>query len=425
MSNFEVKEISNCKKEISITIPAETVDSIRQKEITKLQKSAQLPGFRKGKAPKNMLMKTYAGTIEQNTIDEAINLGFREGATEKELNPVDSPVLKDMKFDDDKNLSVVLEVEVFPEIELKKYKNLELIKTVYEISDEDVDMVIENLRHEKATISPVEDGAKDGNILTVEMQELDEQGVPIIGKKYDNFRIGIGSGQFDLDMEKQLIGVKQDEERQISKTYSKNEADKKLAGKTEKFLVKVKTVEEEFLPEIDDEFVKQLEIGEESVDGMREKIKHNLEHSYADQAEQTFYNKLAHELLQENQFDVPEKMVNEYLDRIVEDIKAKDKTVDEAAIRKNYLTDATFNMKWFYLKNKISQVENVNVNDADIDQYLGTIEDEKLREQFSSNPEWRKRISNDLTEKKIVDYLIENQKITEVVEQINKERKVK
>ena len=425
MSNFEVKEISNCKKEISITIPAETVDSIRQKEITKLQKSAQLPGFRKGKAPKNMLMKTYAGTIEQNTIDEAINLGFREGATEKELNPVDSPVLKDMKFDDDKNLSVVLEVEVFPEIELKKYKNLELIKTVYEISDEDVDMVIENLRHEKATISPVEDGAKDGNILTVEMQELDEQGVPIIGKKYDDFRIGIGSGQFDLDMEKQLIGVKQDEERQISKTYSKNEADKKLAGKTEKFLVKVKTVEEEFLPEIDDEFVKQLEIGKESVDGMREKIKHNLEHSYADQAEQTFYNKLAHELLQENQFDVPEKMVNEYLDRIVEDIKAKDKTVDEAAIRKNYLTDATFNMKWFYLKNKISQVENVNVNDADIDQYLGTIEDEKLREQFSSNPEWRKRISNDLTEKKIVDYLIENQKITEVVEQINKERKVK
>ena len=425
MSNFEVKEISNCKKEISITIPAETVDSIRQKEITKLQKSAQLPGFRKGKAPKNMLMKTYAGTIEQNTIDEAINLGFREGATEKELNPVDSPVLKDMKFDDDKNLSVVLEVEVFPEIELKKYKNLELIKTVYEIFDEDVDMVIENLRHEKATISPVEDGAKDGNILTVEMQELDEQGVPIIGKKYDDFRIGIGSGQFDLDMEKQLIGVKQNEERQISKTYSKNEEDKKLAGKTEKFLVKVKTVEEEFLPEIDDEFVKQVEIGEESVDGMREKIKHNLEHSYADQAEQTFYNKLAHELLQENQFDVPEKMVNEYLDRIVEDIKAKDKTVDEAAIRKNYLTDATFNMKWFYLKNKISQVENVNVNDADIDQYLGTIEDEKLREQFSSNPEWRKRISNDLTEKKIVDYLIENQKITEVVEQINKERKVK
>lgn len=425
MSNFEVKEISNCKKEISITIPAETVDTIRQKEITKLQKSAQLPGFRKGKAPKSMLMKTYAGTIEQNTIDEAINLGFREGATEKELNPVDSPILKDMKFDENKNLTVVLEVEVFPEIELKKYKNLELTKTVYEISDEDVDMVIENLRHEKATISPVEDGAKDGHILTLEMQELDEQGVPIIGKKYDDFRIGIGSGQFDLDMEKQLIGIKQDEERQISKTYSKNEADKKLAGKTEKFLVKVKTVEEEFLPEIDDEFVKQLEIGEETVDGMREKIKHNLEHSYADQAEQTFYNKLAHELLQENQFDVPEKMVNEYLDRIVEDIKAKDKTVDEAAIRKNYLTDATFNMKWFYLKNKISQVENINVNDADIDQYLGTIEDEKMREQFSSNPEWRKRISNDLTEKKIVDYLIENQKITEVVEQINKERKVK
>jgi len=425
MSNFEVKEISNCKKEISITIPAETVDSIRQKEITKLQKSAQLPGFRKGKAPKSMLMKTYAGTIEQNTIDEAINQSFRDGATDKELNPVDSPILKDMKYEENKDLKIVLEVEVFPEIELKRYKNLELTKTIYVISDEDVDMVIENLRHQKATISPVEDGAKDGNILTVEMQELDEQGVPIIGKKYDNFRIGIGSGKFDLDMEKQLLGVKQDDERQIFKTYSKNEPDIKIAGKTEKYLVKVKTVEEELLPEVNDDFVKQLEIGEETVDGMRGKIKHNLEHSYSDQAEQLFYNQLAHELLQENQFDVPEKMVNDYLDRIVEDIKSKDKTIDEETVRKNYLTDATFNMKWFYLKNKISQEENVKVNDADIDQYLGTIEDEKMREQFSSNPEWRRKISSDLAEKKIVDYLMENQKITEIVEPINKERKVK
>jgi trigger factor len=425
MSNFEVKEISNCKKEISITIPSETVDSIREKEIAKFQKSAQLPGFRKGKVPKSMLMKTYAGTIEQNTIDEAINLKFREGAMEKELNPIDSPVLKDMKFDDDKNLTVVLEVEVFPEIELKKYKDLKLNKTVYEISDKDVEMVIDNIRHEKATISPVEDGAKDGNILTVEMQELDEQGVPIIGKKYENFKIGIGSGQFDADMEKQLIGVKRDEERQISKTYSKKDKDEKLAGKTEKFLVTVKTVEEEFLPEVDDEFVKQLGIDEENVNGMRDKIKHNLEHSYSDQAEQQFYNQLAHELLKENEFDVPNKMVEEYLDRIVEDIKNKDKKVDEAAVRKNYLNDATFNMKWFYLKDKISQVEKLEVKDEDINKYLENIEDEKMKEQFSSNPEWRRRISGDLAEKKILDFLIENQKIKEVFEPINKERIVK
>lgn len=425
MSDFEVKNVSNCKKEISITIPAGTVDAIRKKETAKLQKSAQLPGFRKGKVPMSMLLKTYAGTIEQNTIDEAINKGFQKGATEKELNPVDSPVLKDMKFDDDKNLTVVLEVEVFPEIELKKYKNLKLTKTLYEISDSDVDLVIENLKHEKATVSPVEDGAKDGNIVTVEMQELDEQGMPIVGKKYENFRIGIGSGQFDVDMENQLLGVKPGEERHISKTYSKKEKDKNLAGKTEKFLVKVKSVEEEFLPEVDDEFVKQLGIGEETVSGMRNKIKHNLEHSYTDQAEQQFYNQLAQELLKENQFEVPEKMVGDYLDRIVEDIKTRDKNVDEQAVRKNYLTDATFNMKWFYLKNKISQVENIQVSEEDIDQYLNNIEDEKMKTQFSSNPEWKNRIRGDLTEKKILEFLIQNQTIKEIVEPINKEREIK
>ena len=425
MSNFEVKDISNCKKEISITIPSQSLDKIREKETAKLQKSAQLPGFRKGKVPKNLLLKTFAGTIEQNTIDEAINENFRSGAMAQELNPVDSPVLKDMKINDDKSLNVILEVEVFPEIELKKYKNLKLKKTIYKISDEDIDMVVENIRHEKATLSPIEDGAKEGHIVTAELQELDEMGVPLIGKKYDNFRIGIGSGQFDVDMEKQLIGVKPDEERQISKTYSKKDKDKKLAGTTEKFLVKVKTVEEEYLPEVNDEFVKQLGIEEETVEGMRNKIKHNLEHSYSDQAEQQFYNQLAHELLQENQFDVPQKMVDEYLDRIVDDIRKKEKNVDEPAVRKNYLADATFNMKWFYLKNKISQVEKLEVNDEDINKYLEKIEDKNMREQFRSNPEWMRRIQGDLAEKKVLDFLIENQKITEVVEKVNKERIVK
>ena len=286
-------------------------------------------------------------------------------------------------------------------------------------------MVIDNIRHEKATLTPVEDGAKEGQIVTAELQELDEQGVPIIGKKYENFRVTLGSGQFDKEMEKQLIGVKPQEERQISKTYTRKEKDKNLAGKTEKYLVKVKSVDEEFLPEVDDEFVKQLGIEEETVAGMREKIKHNLEHSYSDQAEQQFYNQLAHELLQENQFDVPQKLVDEYLDRIVEDIQNREKNLDEAAVRKNYLADATFNMKWFYLKNKISQVEKLEVNEEDINSYLEKIEDKKMREQFASNPEWMKRIKGDLAEKKTLDFLIENQKITEVVEPLNKERIVK
>ena len=101
-----------------------------------------------------------------------------------------------------------------------------------------------------------------------------------------------------------------------------------------------------------------------------DKVKHNLEHSYADQAEQVFYNQLAHELLQENQFEIPEKMVSDYLDRIVEDMKKSDKSIDEAAVRENYKADATFNMKWFYFKSKIAEVEDIKVEDNDIDDYL-------------------------------------------------------
>jgi len=130
-------------------------------------------------------------------------------------------------------------------------------------------------------------------------------------------------------------------------------------------------------------------------------------------------------LIKENQFDIPEKMVNDYLDRIVEDMKKRDKSIDEPAVRENYKADATFNMKWFYFKSKIAEVEDIKVEDSDIDNYLNDIEDEKVRGTFAKDPEWRKRISSDLIEKKVVDYLVANQKVKEVIENANLERKVK
>jgi len=425
MSNFDVKDISNCKKEISVTVPVETINSLREKETKKMQKSAQLPGFRKGKVPISMVVKTYAATIEQNTADEAINQVYKEILNEQKFMPVDSPVLKDIKYDDDKNLIVKLEVETFPEIELKKYKDIKLTKTIFKIQDKDVDLMLDNMRKDKATIVPIEEGAKDGQYVKMDMQELDEQGVPIIGKKYEGFRVQLGSGKFDVDMEKQLLGIKAGEERNIQKKYSKKEKDKNLAGKIEKFLINVESVEEEELPELNDQFVKELNYEVKTVAELRDKVKHNLEHSYSDQAEQVFYNQLAHELIKENQFDIPEKMVSDYLDRIVDDMKKRDKSIDEPAVRENYKADATFNMKWFYFKSKIAEVEDIKVEDSDIDNYLNDIEDEKVRSTFAKDPEWRKRISSDLIEKKVVDYLVANQKVKEVIEDANLERKVK
>ena len=425
MSNFDVKDISNCKKEISVTVPAEKINSLREKETKKMQKTAQLPGFRKGKVPISMVVKTYAATIEQNTADEAINQVYKEILNEQKFMPVDSPVLIDIKYDDDKNLKVKLEVETFPEIELKKYKDIKLTKTIFKIKDKDVDLMLDNMRKDKATIIPVEDGARDGHYVKMDMQELDEQGVPIIGKKYEGFRVQLGSGKFDADMEKQLLGIKAGEERNIQKKYSKKEKDKNLAGKIEKFLINVEAVEEEELPELNDQFVKDLNYEVKTVDELRDKVKHNLEHSYSDQAEQVFYNQLAHELIQENPFDIPEKMVSDYLDRIVDDMKKRDKAIDESAVRENYKADATFNMKWFYFKSKIAEIEDIKVEESDIDDYLTDIEDEKVRSTFAKDPEWRKRISNDLIEKKVVDYLVANQKVKEVIEDANLERKVK
>ena len=144
MVSTEVKTLSSFKKEMKITISAEDITKIRTKQISRVQKEVQVPGFRKGRVPLNVVQKNFTGTIEQYTLDEALQQGYEEGIKQSELNPISQPVVKDVKYDDKRDLVIMFDIEVQPEIELKKYKGLVLEKTIYKITDEDVE---ENLNY--------------------------------------------------------------------------------------------------------------------------------------------------------------------------------------------------------------------------------------------------------------------------------------
>jgi trigger factor len=315
-----------------------------------------------------------------------------------------------------------VEVETYPEIELKKYKGLKIEKVVYKIDDSDVDEQIELIRKQKATVIPIEDAAQEGHFVTIDLQELDQTGMPLVGKKYNDMRIELGKGSFDLDIERQLLDVKVKEDKIVEKRYPKNTKSEPGTKNYERFKVSVKRVEREELPEIDDDFVKDLNIEIESVQELRERVKSQLEYDWGQRSEQHFYNQFAHELLQENSFEVPESMVSRYLDQIVAEISNKEKNVNIEEVRTNYRVDALFNIKWYHLKEKIAEVENIKAEENDFSEYLKKIEDKQVRERYKTNEELKKRILNDIYEKKIFDFLVANSKVT-VKEQSIKKRK--
>lgn len=406
MANAEVQTISNCKKGLKITVPVEKINEIRENQIKVVRKEANVPGFRKGKVPKNVLLKYYGDTVERYTLDEAIQSGYEAAMEETKIFPIAAPSVTKIDYDDDKNLKLEMEVEVYPEIELKKYKGIELSKTIYKIEDSDIDAELDNLRQRFSTLTPVEEPAAEGHRVTVDMQEIAEDGSPLIGKKYPDITFDLGSGKFDADLEKQLTGIKAGEERRIEKTME----DK---SKTERYMVTAQKIEKVELPDLDDEFVKDLDSGVETVTELRERMRQNMEQYWGQESEHAFFHEMADKLLAENPFDVPQSMVENYLDRMIEEMRKKQERFEEAKVRENYREEATFNIKWFQLKHRIAEEEKIEVSDDDIKEFIEKIEDEKVRDFYSQNEQMTQRIRDDLAEKKILDFLTEVSKVKE------------
>ena len=424
MISSEVNVISDSKKELKITMGAEELENIRNSQVKEVRKEVAIPGYRKGNAPENLVIKKYRDTIEKYTLDAALKQGIKEALDTNDIIPSGQPVLKKINYDENKNLLLEVEVEVFPDINLKKYKGIEIEKIIYKITEEDVNNQLELLRKKNAIVSSIKDiPSKLGNYLTINMQELDDSGVPVIGKKYDNIRFQLGEGKFDIEIEEQLSGLKNGDEKVIQKIYPANFHQKQLAGKMERYLVTVTKVEDEELPDLDQDFLQSIDPDIETVDQLKERIKNQLEIRFKQESENQFYNQLIHELLQQNPFDMPESILSDYLDQIVNDVKKKDKNVDEDVIRKNYKADALFNIKWFYLRKKIADVEKIEANENDLKMRIEKIEDKKIRDIYNGNEEMKKRLLHDIFERKIFDFITDNAKIKIKEELITKERK--
>jgi len=423
MVSTAMERLSSCKVQINISMPANMVASIRKEQEKQVRKEAEIKGFRKGNAPIHMVKSMYSGTIEKYTLDEAMQQAFEQGLKDNKIDPVGYPVIKNFDFDDNKNLKMEVEIETYPEIELKKYKDFKFEKIIYQIDDSDVEENIEYIRKKKAIISQQDGQAEMGQFVTFAVQELDESGMPLIGKKYDDIKVQLGEGQFDPDLETQIVGMKSGEERIIEKKYPKS-AGKEFAGKVERYKITAGIVEKEEVPDLDDQFAQDLDLDLKTVDDLKAKVREELEHRWGQESEQQFYHQVAQEILHENSFDVPDTMINNYLDKIIEDIKRKQEKFDEAEMRKHYRTDAVFNIKWYHLKDKIAKTEKIEATDEDYQTFLDNLEDEKVREFYVSNKDIKERILSDIFEKKLLDFLLNSSKVKEKKQSIRKGKEI-
>jgi len=303
--------VESCKHTLEITVPVEEVEAETGRAVAKVQQRAKLPGFRPGKAPASIIRQQFAGDIRKQVLESLIPKYLHNRFEAEDLKVVGKPDITEVHLDAGEPLRFKAEFEVVPQIELQDYKGLTVEYHDPQITDEDVDKRIEELRHSKAEFvnedpRPLQDG--DFAVLSLESLSAVE-GPPV---KHDEMTLEVGGGDTLEDFSAQLRGMNPGEEKEFDVHYPEDYGQPKLSGKTIRFRAQVKGVRRKELPEINDEFAQDL--GDyRTVDELREAVRKSLFGQRQFEAQQAAKNQLVDKLVDMHDFPVPEVFVDQQI----------------------------------------------------------------------------------------------------------------
>ena len=414
---IDVKNINDYTKEVKLDIPWSTLEPDFNTTLKNFSKKVKLPGFRPGKIPRDRLMQQFQPNIEAQFMDDNIHKYYLTALQEQKIVPVNQAEIRDVIFKMGEHFSFTAKFEVEPDFKLPKFKNnmFKVQKNKFIPDDQDIDDAIDQLRRSHARIETVEDGAKEKYFILCDLQKLDDSGVAIIGKKFEKQMLKVGDGSFTDDQKDRLIGLKPGD---TSKLDLPDGEDKTIKNPYDLNVVKV---EREVLPEINDDFVRLINPDLKSIDDLNKDVLDKINQNFEERSRQTFEKDLSDALIEKIGVETPPSMVNNYLNNILEDVKKQNngEKIDEEKVLETYRPSAERNLKWYLIRKKIIDQEQISIGRSDIDAEIENLvsrtpNSEKEIRRFYKKPSNRQKIEDDITEKKILEYLTQFAKIKEV-----------
>ncbi len=423
--NVKIEKQENSKVVLEFTMESKEFDKALDKSFAKNAKYFKVQGFRNGKVPRNVVEKVYGeGVLYESVIEDVVDDEFRKAVEENNLEVVSKPELDVKEIGKGKNLVFTVTVYVKPEAKVSKYKGLEIEKIDTTVKAEDIDTAIEQDREKNARIVSVEDrDLKEKDISTIDFEGFVD-GVAFEGGKGENFELTIGSGQFIPGFEEQLVGMKIGEEKEISVKFPEEYHSADLAGKDSIFKVKLISIKEKVLPELDDEFAKdvsEFETLAEYKKSVEEKVKHEREH----QAEHEKEHKATEKLVENTEVEIPESMVVEETSRMLEQMAQNlayqgmsidmycqyvGATKDE--FQKTLEPEAIKDIKLKLALDFVAKAENITADDSEIDAKIDELYANYAKDgsttDFKSNPNVRKYVKESLIQEKAINTVVEN-----------------
>lgn len=424
-----VEELSKVKKKISVKVPADRVDAEITKSYNEIRKHAAIKGFRKGKVPQAHLEKHFHDKMQDDVLKNLVNDTYFKALTDQNIFPVSYPVIESDDLKRGESFTYTATVEVFPEIDVKEYAGLELKKEQFQMSDQDVEKRLGEMRESLAQLQSVEEArpVQAGDFVTLDFKGFVE-GEPIEQGAAEGFVLEIGSGKFIPGFEDQLTGMKAGEEGEIKVTFPENYSSSDLSGKEATFAVHIKEIKVKTLPPLDDELAKEL--GEfETLADVRAKIAELYEKQERQRIDSEFRESLIRTLIEKNDFEVPEALVDKQgqlmLDNAKRRLAAQNMSLemmglDENRYKMQFRGIAENQVKGSLLLEALAKQEKIEAEEADLDAEIEAIASqnnqnvENIRNYFKNNEQARENLASQVRENKAVEFVIQKTNVVEV-----------
>ncbi len=305
-----VEETGSLERRLNVAVPQERIEKEVQSRLQRLSRTAKVKGFRPGKVPMKVVAQQYGKQVRDEVVGEVIQATYFEAVNKEKLQPAGMPTIEPKVLEEGKDLEYTATFEVMPTVELADVAGVKLEKTVAEITDEDLEKMMESLRQQRTSWKEVKRKAKKGDRLNIDFKGTID-GEEFSGNSGQNVPVTIGSGRMIEGFEKGLTGAKAGEELTLDLQFPEDYAHKEVAGKPVQFQIKVNKVEAPELPEIDEEFAKSFGIGDGSLEALRQEVRQNMEREMKQALSARNKQAAMDKLMELNKLEVPSALVNQ------------------------------------------------------------------------------------------------------------------
>jgi trigger factor len=415
-----VESTGKLERRMQVQVPAERVSEEIAARLKNISRTARLNGFRPGKAPLKVIRQQFGSQIHREVIGELLQSSYAEAVTQNQLTPAGSPRIEPQSMDEGQDLKYIATFEVFPEVVLQPMESLEIDKVTAEVTESDIDAMIERLRKQQMKYAAVNRAAANGDKVTIDFEGAID-GVTFAGGKGENIAIVLGEGRMLPELEQGLIGAPPGEKRDVTVNFPSDYRATELAGKQAIFATEVKSVEEPVLPEMDEEFCKAFGVTEGGLPKLREDVAANMRR----ELEQALRNRnkaaVMEKLYAANPMEVPNVLIEGQIrDMQVEAMRrAGTKDAAQAPPREPFVEPARRRVALGLLLNDVIRKENLVVDRTRVNERLDEMvsaygDAEAMKRAYMQNAEAMRQVESLALEDQAVDWILEHAKVHEV-----------